>query len=504
MGGVGGVSAGVRSGGVAAADRIAPWRRGAVDPRFWLVQGLVVAIFVANEVLTGPSGSSAAGRVTDLAVEALFLAPILYAALNFGVPGSLATAAGVSLLVIGGDLSVDLVNRRLADAASDVVMLALLDAVALFVAWRVSVEHDARSRYFSLFEIGAQPVFLLDASDRVLELNAAARQLLSAHPAPAAGRPLASVLGVDAGELTDGATLSVPSAPGEYRLVTRRLAGRSGNARQQVVLEEVDAQRRKEREARTFARQLLRAQEEERRRVAQEIHDGPVQCLVQLCRQLDRVDETPGLPDTARSGLADSRAVAELAVEELRDLLRGLRPPALEHLGLVPTLRRLVEAMPARSGIRSHLIVDGPERRLGAEVELAAFRIGQEALTNVERHAGATSVTVTCRFRAAALELVVADDGRGLAGDPRWAGSRWVAGSGAVQDPGGEVGPGCEGGSGPVAPPAAGSGAGGLGLRGMAERAELVGGRVEVSAGRRRGTVVRATLPLAVGACPGG
>lgn len=102
MGGAGGVSAGVRSGGVAAADRIAPWRRGAVDPRFWLVQGLVVAIFVANEVLTGPSGSSAAGRVTDLAVEALFLAPILYAALNFGVPGSLATAAGVSLLVIGG------------------------------------------------------------------------------------------------------------------------------------------------------------------------------------------------------------------------------------------------------------------------------------------------------------------------------------------------------------------------------------------------------------------
>ncbi len=460
----------VRGKGRSVFERIA-------NPRVWLVEVLVLAIFIGNELLTGESGSTPSGSLIDLAVEALFVVPILYAALNFGVAGSLLTGGWVTALLVGGDAAVDLANRRYHDALTDAVMLVLLDAVAVFVGWRMAVEQSSRDRYWDLFESSEAPVLIVDAAGTIREANAAARRTLELPKTPphlragreraagpvAGGALLAQVLGPPAAVLLDGrvALVTPPGADATFRAVPSPLRSVRGEAQLQVVLENLTESMRRERVAAAYARHVLAGQEDERRRVAQELHDGPVQRLVQLCRALDLVDEQEDIV-AARRDVVAARDLAELIVTELREILRGLRPPALEHLGLVPTLRRLLDELAQRSGISAHLVVEGGVRRLDGDIELSVFRIGQEALTNVERHAGASAVTLTLDFGASVLTLTVRDDGAGF-------------------DAAGLLGE---------------QGSSGLGLRGMVERVELVGGELEVHSRPGAGTEVVARVPL--------
>lgn len=435
------------------------------DPRFWLVQVLVLVIFVGNELLTGESGTTPGGAVLDIAVEALFLVPILYAALNFGVLGSLLTGAWVTVLMVGGDLALDLGRDHLYDAESDAVMVAVLDAVAIFVGWRMAVELAAHNRYWDLFESNETPIVIVDATGVVGEANAAARQALGRRGGDLAGQSLERLVGPGAHALLAGepAVVTPPSGPTEFRAVPTRLAGRRNDGQLQIVLQNLSDELRREHEAAAYARFVLRGQEEERQRVAQELHDGPVQRLVQVCRQLDLVDEVDDVPPDARAEVAETRDLAELVVTELREILRGLRPPALEHLGLVPTLRRLLDELAGRAGVRTELVVEGQPRRLDSETELTVFRIGQEALNNVERHAHAKAVTVMLQFGPAEVGLTVADDGAGF-------------------DPGA---------------PAGDELSGTFGLRGMAERVQLIGGELEIRARAGEGTEVCAVIPVA-------
>lgn len=446
------------------------------NPRIVLVEALVVAIFVGNELLTGHRGMTPSGSVLDLAVEACFLVPILYAALNFGVAGSLLTGGLVSVLIAAGDIAVDLGDHRLHDAGTDLVMMLILDAVAVFVGWRMAVEQSARDRYRDLFEANAAPILLVDVNGVVQEANDAARRLLdavaplqpprAARPSRAAilARPLEELFGTSAAALLEGkvALLGAPGSGAHLRAVPSRLRSRRGEVQMQVVIENLTEEMRREQEAATYARHVLSAQEDERRRVAQELHDGPVQRLVHLCRTLDFVEEVEEVSRPVRDELAGARELTEVIVTELREILRGLRPPALEHLGLVPTLTRLVDEVGGRAGLAAELIVEGKARRLDGDLELTVFRIGQEALSNVERHAKAASVRLTLSFGADVLRLEVRDDGIGFVPD-------LLAGEWQVAH---------------------------LGLRGMAERAQLVGGALRVTSEPGQGTAVEATLPV--------
>jgi len=145
-------------------------------------------------------------------------------------------------------------------------------------------------------------------------------------------------------------------------------------------------------------------------------------------------------------------------VSELRQISRGLRPPTLDDLGLAAALRKLVADFQGRTGIAASMRVEGAGRRLSPDVELGLFRIAQEALNNVSRHAAAERVTVRVRFLADELRLTVTDDGAGF-------------------NPG----------------QAAESS---LGIAGMSERAALLGGTLEVASAPGRGATVRAVIPL--------
>jgi signal transduction histidine kinase len=229
----------------------------------------------------------------------------------------------------------------------------------------------------------------------------------------------------------------------------------------QLVFLDVSEERRRLGVKDAYAASVVRAQEEERARIAQELHDEPLQTVVHLYRLLDRLSTTPtGAADEVRQGLSEARGVAEGIAEELRRLARGLRPASLEDVGLVTVLHRLVAEADGRGDLRAQLSVDGEPRRLDPLLELGLFRIAQEAVRNVERHARAARVDIGLRFAPDTIELTVVDDGRGLP-------------SAAVPD--GEPG--------------------GLGLIGMQERAALLGGSFEIESRPRQGTRLRALIP---------
>jgi signal transduction histidine kinase len=229
----------------------------------------------------------------------------------------------------------------------------------------------------------------------------------------------------------------------------------------------------REQAAERFAEQVIEAQEIERRRLAGDIHDGITQRLISLSYHLDAASGAVG-PGTAGSGaagagvareLAKARELADLTLDEAHAALAGLRPPVLDDLGLGDALASL-----GRSVAQVEVTVTASDRRLPEHVEIALYRIAQEALQNVIKHARATSAEVELRCDDTRALLRVTDDGDGFEGRP---------------DPGGDA----DGSGGPGGP-------GGYGLRSMTERAELIGGRLTVASRPGLGTTVTATVPV--------
>jgi two-component system, NarL family, sensor histidine kinase DegS len=205
------------------------------------------------------------------------------------------------------------------------------------------------------------------------------------------------------------------------------------------------------------------AREDERRQLARDLHDGPAQTLAAALFGVDlAVNALDRAPATARDELLAARALVRDALDDVRALMAGLRPRLLEQHGLVVALNALA-AMPPLWGTEVSVETQGIStgERLPAEVELALLRIAQEAVSNARRHGVASGVQVSLTVRRGVAELLVVDDGRGFLCEP---GFLWSSR--------------------------------GEGLPGMRERAELLGGTLQVESAPGAGTRIAVTLPL--------
>jgi signal transduction histidine kinase/DNA-binding NarL/FixJ family response regulator len=212
--------------------------------------------------------------------------------------------------------------------------------------------------------------------------------------------------------------------------------------------------------ARLYQQSRELAVTEERNRLAREIHDTLAQSLTGMILQIEAVEDLlGGDPEPARAELRSLQGLARTALEEARRSVWGLRPPVLEDASLVDALERLVreESVAGRYGGR--FSVGGRPRPLTPAIEAGIYRIAQEALTNVRRHAEARAVVVLLRFEAGELALTVQDDGRGIEHVPE-----------ASED-------------------------GGFGLTSMQERARLLGGAMTLQSEVGRGTRVEVRVP---------
>ncbi len=250
-----------------------------------------------------------------------------------------------------------------------------------------------------------------------------------------------------------------------FRPTATVLSQPDSEARMQVVFEDVTAETRRRDLMEAYAARVVLGQEEERRHIAQELHDGPVQTLIHLCRQIDEIVASDNAGPHGSSAFGDLRFIVEETVAELRSIAKGLRPSVLDDLGLVASINQIVSEASERHCFEASFGVTGAERRLPAAIELALFRIAQEALSNIERHASADRVAVGLSFDGdSGVRLLVTDDGIGFdARDSHDAADK-----------------------------------GSLGLRGMTERARLIGSDLTFHSDPGTGTTVDVWVPSTI------
>ena len=216
-----------------------------------------------------------------------------------------------------------------------------------------------------------------------------------------------------------------------------------------------DSLRASQERYRSLSRRLLEQQEHDRGALARELHDQLGQSLVAISMNLHAIEGE--LSNPARARVPESRQMIKKMIEQVRTLAFELRPSILDEFGLVEALRNLMTRHGERAGVRASFTATPTDARAPAEIETACFRIVQEALSNVARHARARHFEVTLTAQDVALEVTVRDDGVGFNVERLRTG---------------------------------------LGLMGMRERAELVGGSLDIESVPGAGTTVRARFPL--------
>ncbi len=209
--------------------------------------------------------------------------------------------------------------------------------------------------------------------------------------------------------------------------------------------------------------QVITAQEEERKRIARELHDETGQALTSVAVMLKSFEHA-GLPDDLRARAADIQAVAASAVRAVHDLASELRPSVLDDAGLIPALERYAREFSGRHRLPVDVQVIGNHDRLPSPIETALYRITQEALTNIARHAQATHASLLLERRNGSVLLLVEDDGRGFSTPSPAAHAREQ-----------------------------------LGIHGMEERAALVGGKLTIETAEGAGTSVYVEVPMPEG-----
>lgn len=450
-------------------DRLTDWR-------FWMVQALVLAvtgIHVALEIWE-PFHLDAMYFLPS----SLYLFPVLYASLNFGTRGAIPTAIWSAVLTLPNIAFLHGGGEAVGETFQVGVMLIL----GTMVAQRMEKEQVARRRaeaaeqerrasefkYRSLFDSAGEAILLLDSAGVIREANAAALALVNAEHGDPRNKSLSAIFGEQAEEAIGNwgrrevGDVQLHRPDGTEVWVEPRLTEfESGSDRlRQVLLRDVTDRH----SFQHYAREVVQAQERERQLIAQELHDVSVQSSILVCRRLDAAADAleSGNPDQILRELGAARTTAENMADELRRFSRDLRPLMLEDLGLVPALKRLLMELRERGEIRVRFRVTGEVKRLDSGAEVALFRIVQESIRNVQRHSGATGMSVTLAFAVDTVRLSVIDNGRGFQVPPVPV---------LVRE-------------------------GRLGLLGMQERARLAGGRCEIQSDLRAGTRVIAEVPV--------
>jgi PAS domain S-box-containing protein len=239
----------------------------------------------------------------------------------------------------------------------------------------------------------------------------------------------------------------------ETRVLERTTELRSANV---ALKDEIAERNAAEEEVRQLSGKIMRLQDEERRNLARELHDGAAQNLVSVTLNLNRLLDTSVRGEEEKEALSESLRLVEQCTNELRNIAYLLHPPMLEELGLSRALRGFVEGFQKRSGIVVTLKAPQELGPLDFEVQLTVFRIVQEALSNIRQHSHSPSAFISVSIEGTDLRLEIADQGSGIT---------------------------------------AGRNEAGVGLAGMKERVRLLQGRLTITTGSM-GTMIRATLPL--------
>ncbi len=340
--------------------------------------------------------------------------------------------------------------------------------------------HESEKSFRALFEGAYDAIWVHDLEGNIQTANKAAAKL--------GGYPVAELVRMNVKSFLSDESLKLArevsrklmenkpiDLPYELRLVRKdgseaicmvstNLVTSDGEPRGfQNIARDVTQEKRMQENLRYYLQEITRAQEEERKRIARELHDDTAQLLGSLSRQLDNFSrKKQDLTPEDVSFIKDLQTQLNSGVQSVHRFVQDLRPSLLDDLGLIPALRSLMKDLQEYDGIATSLRVVGGERRFPPEFESLLFRIVQEALNNIRRHAQAPEASVVIDFSGDKVKVTISDNGRGFAL------------SGRVDDL-----------------PRSGK----LGLVGMQERARLLGGTLKVQSTPGKGTTLIVEVP---------
>jgi len=338
----------------------------------------------------------------------------------------------------------------------------------------------AMKRFQELFEKAHDAIWVQDLEGKIITANQATSKLTGYKLEALIGRDVADFLtpqGLSlAREVRQKLLRSeIVEEPYEQRIVTKdgteailmlttSILGEGEMPRTfQHIARDITKERQLQDELRLYIHEITRAHEEERNRIARELHDDTIQTLIAISHHLDALTARDNVTsEDVLSFVGKLRIDIDGIVQEVRRFTQDLRPPTLEYLGLLPALRELVSQVREESGLNTNLKVSGIEQRLSKEKEIQVYRIVQEALRNIRKHARATKVDVTIEFGRKKIYVIVSDNGRGF-----------------TQKEDLEL-----------------TKIGKLGIIGMHERAHLLGGTLKIKSQLDKGTQVSIELPL--------
>ncbi|MFA4835747.1 MAG: PAS domain S-box protein [Dehalococcoidia bacterium] len=356
---------------------------------------------------------------------------------------------------------------------------AVLENARLYQAMKQALRQlqQSEERYRDLFENASDALWLHDFDDNTIDANAACEKIT--------GYPTKDLMTMKIDQLMEECNKScvyeierklLQHEPVDHRCevellkkdgskaiieVTTSLMSHDNQAIGfQHAARDITNQRRMQENLRYYLQQVTRAQEEERKRIARELHDETLQNLIVISRQLEKITSSDALWEESLGVVRDLKKQIETAVQEIRRFSHDLRPSVLDDLGLLPALELLADDL-EKQGITTTFKVVGKARRLSPEVEVMLFRIAQEAVRNIWRHAQATSAEMSIEFTDGTLRVSITDNGKGFR-IPYRLGDQASLGK--------------------------------LGLVGMQERARLLGGTLKLNSKPGEGTTIIAEV----------
>ena len=352
--------------------------------------------------------------------------------------------------------------------------------IAIQKAYLYQESQMAMGRFQELFEKAHDAIWIQDLKGTIIAANQASAKLT--------GYELQALIGRDVAQFLDSRGLALArkireklllgeaiEQPYEQKITTKdgteailmmttSLLGEREMPRAfQHIARDITKERQLREDLRLYISQITRAHEEERNRIARELHDDTIQELVAISRRLDAIASRRSVtPEDVLKSMEQLQRNIDGILQGIRRFTQDLRPPTLEYLGLLPALRELVSQVREEFGLDAELKVNGTRQHFTKEEEILIYRIVQEALRNIWKHAEATKVDVTIEFIDGKTSVTVSDNGKGF-----------------EQKEGLEL-----------------AKTGKLGLIGMYERARLLGGTLETKSELGKGTQVIAELPF--------
>jgi two-component system sensor histidine kinase DegS len=473
------------------------------NPHLWVLLAMFVVgiIFHYPQQLLGvesPSLLSSWGLTRHSVERILFLVPICYAGIFLGLRAGL-VSLGLTLAIFLPRII--LVSEYRSDALLESTVVLILGVIVnlwfeskrregkLYRQLVTRLEESERGmtvseqKYRYLFENASDAIWTQDVNGLFVDGNRAFEKMTGFSREELKGVQLAKFLSEPSlalarevrNKLVNGEDFEQPyeqqffikdGSVKTVKMSTNAIVAGGRISGFEHVARDVTLEKQQQENVRAYIQQITRVQEEERKRIARDLHDDVSPDIIILIQKLDNLTSNPRLKlASLKEGLEGLRDQAARALQALRTTAQGLRPRILDDLGLVAALDWIAEELEKDQHIQAQVEASGLDRALPPEMQIVLFRIAQEALNNIRKHARATRVTITVKGEADHITMTVTDNGQGFKVPER------------VEDM---------------------VSAGRLGLMGMHERARLLNGGLRITSAPGKGTELTVRLPWQV------